>query len=151
VELATTRAELSALKAAQQETAIRDTLRAAVGNDFLDGELAANILRSSIKLVDGKTVVVDGSGQVRLGPTLDVMTVTELAKELQTSKPFLVRSRIVGGLGSSQSQSMSTSTGPKLEDLFGPRSNGGAANRLALQNPQAYRAMRARAKEQGLL
>ena len=65
----------SPLKSEAQESKVRDVLHAAVAKQpFFDGELAAQILRSSVKVVDGKPVVVDATGAPRLNAEFNPMT-----------------------------------------------------------------------------
>jgi len=39
----------------------------------------------------------------------------------------------------------------KLEKYFGPNSNSGAANKLAISNPALYKVLKAKAREEGLI
>jgi hypothetical protein len=150
LELATTRAELAALRSAQEESAVKDSLRAACGTAFIDPDLAVQILRAGVKVVNGKPVPVDSDGNERLGSDFNPMSLKEYAQELAAQKPFLARGQVRGGVGSTPSQA-APSAGPRLEDLFGPKSDGGAANRLALHDPQKYKSLRKLAVEKGLL
>jgi hypothetical protein len=121
VELATTRAELASLRSAQEENSIRDSLRRAVGTEFIDPDLAVQILRAGVKVVNGKPVPVDADGNERLGADFNPMSLKEYARELAAQKPFLARSKALGGAGSKLADSM-PSTGPRLEEYFGPSS-----------------------------
>lgn len=151
LRLAEAQAELSSLKSAAQESKVRDVLHAAVSKvPFFDGELASQILRSSIKVVDGKPTVVDANGTARLNASFEPMSVAEAAEELARTKAFMVRSTMQFGAGSVLATSRGE-VGPKLEDLFGANSNGAAANRLSLTDMPRYKRMRAEAQRQGLI
>jgi len=150
-ELALTKAELASLKRAHEEASVKDALRAAVGSDFLDGELACDILRSQVKVIDGKPVPVDAQGNPRMNAAFEVMSLREAAQQLATAKPFLARGTVRPGTGSYQSQSTTTTSGPKLEDLFGRSSNSGLANKLAMSRPSEYARLRSLARERGLI
>ncbi|MGD0774839.1 MAG: hypothetical protein ABSC05_18650 [Candidatus Solibacter sp.] len=151
LRLAQAEAELAALKSEAAESRVREVLHAAVSKQpFFDGQLASEILRSSVRLIDGKPVVVDASGTPRLNSEFREMSLSEAVEELATAKPFLVRGQLKGGVGSVMAASRAE-TGPKLEDLFGKNSNGAAANQLGLRNPAKYRELRAQAVKAGLL
>jgi hypothetical protein len=153
LRLAETQAELITLKSEAAEHKISEVLHKAAGTqDFFDKELASQILRSSVRMIDGKPVVVDGTGTPRLNSSdFTPMSPADLAKELAEQKKFLVRSGFVGGAGSVQNSSPSQANTVHLSTLFGKDSDGGAAQRLALRSPAAYRAARAEAVKQGLL
>lgn len=152
LRLAEAQAELTSLKSAAAENQISQVLHKAVAKEnFFDNDLAAQILRSSVKMVDGKPVIVDASGAVRLNANFDPLTPAEAAFELATVKPYLVRSGFVGGSGSVSGGGPRAETGPALETIFGRNSDGGAANRLAMRNPKAYAAMKVRARAAGLV
>lgn len=151
LKLAEAQAELSSLKSEAQESKVRDVLHAAVAKQpFFDGELAAQILRSSVKVVDGKPTVVDSNGTIRLNASFEPMTPADLAEELARTKPFMVRSTLQFGAGSVMATSRGE-TGVKLEDLFGKNSNGAAANRLSMTDMPKYKRMRKAAQAQGLI
>ena len=151
VELATTRAELEALKRAQRETRVTETLRSAVGSEFLDRDLAVDILRSRVKVdADGKVAVVSADGAAALNKQFQPMSLKEAAEALGREKPFLVRGTVKGGVGSTPSQGAAPQT-VRLEDLFGRHSKGSMANQLAIKSPGEYRRLRALAAQRGLI
>jgi hypothetical protein len=150
VELATTRAERDSLRSQQREAVVTDALRAAIGSDFLDAELACSILKNSVRVVDGKPVVLDAAGEPRFNSSFAPMTVGELASELAASKPFLAREKMLGGSGSVPSRGTAT-PGPDLRTLFGKGSSGESANKLALHNPKLYKQLRTQAIKEGLI
>lgn len=150
VQLMTTRAELASLKAAQQESALKEQLRAAVaGQNFFEPELACQILRTQVKIVGGKPVPVDADGNERLGSDFNPLGIAELAAELARTKKFLVRGDVKPGSGSKPTNTSFSDAVP-LERLFGPKSDGGLAQKLAMTNPAHYRRLRAAAKARGL-
>jgi hypothetical protein len=155
LELATTRAERDTLRTAQREATVTEILRSAVGaQQFVDSDLAVQLLRSSIQLIDGLPVVVDSAGNQRLTAALMPMTVTALASELSDAKPFLVRSQVRGGAGSKPSNGTGNITpGPSLGSLFGKGSvnNAEAVNRLALHDPTTFARLRRQAIKEGLI
>lgn len=152
LQLAEARAELTALKAAEAESKLKSALLSAVSAEsFFDAPLAADLLRQSVKLVDGKPIVIDpATGETRLGADFNPMGLKEAAQELAQQKAFLVRGQMKPGAGSVPSLG-DRSNLPKLETLFGPKSDGGAANKLCLQNPTLYRKLKAEARERGLI
>lgn len=148
--LAEAKLELQTLKTERTESALKDTLRAAVGNQFVDSELATQILRSQLKIgSDGKAVAVDANGNARLNASFEPMTVAELCTELAQQKPFLARGQTRGGSGSTPALN-NTSNAPKLESLFGRTSSGAEANKLAMRDINTYRRLRALAHEKGI-
>jgi hypothetical protein len=152
VKLATANAELGSLRAEKAEASVAAVLRAAVGTTtFFDPELASQILRSSIKIVEGKPVVIGQDGQPRLNASFDPMSPAELAQELAASKPFLVRGTVGPGLGSSQRSDAVSHERIPLESIFGRGSDGGAANRLAMRSPKEYQRLKLAAREKGLI
>jgi hypothetical protein len=114
----------------------------------VDTELACSILKSSVRVIDGKPVVLDSVGEARLNSSFAPMSIAELASELAASKPFLTRGTVIGGVGSKPSQGTAT-PGPDLARLFGKGSSGDEANRLALHDPQTYKKLRAQAVKEG--
>ncbi len=152
IRLAQAESERDSLRASAQDATIKATLQDAVASEnFCDPALAAQILKSSVRLIDGKATVIDpATGEPQLNASFEPVTVAEAAKNLAKAKPFLVRSNYRPGSGSTPSMG-SPSTQPRLEDLFGPKSNGGLANKLSLSDPRRYRQLRAIAQEKGLL
>jgi Sec-independent protein translocase protein TatA len=150
-ELSTTRAELSALKQQQSEASIMGEIRKVTGA-FVDGELAASILRQGVRQIDGKLVPTDQDGNPRLTADFEPMTLEDAANDLARTKPFLARSDVRSGSGSTEaSHSMLSSvTDDKLSELFGKHSDPRKANALAMRDPGKYRALRSRAKERGI-
>jgi hypothetical protein len=152
LRLATANAELVSLRTEKQEAGIQDALRAATGgNLFLDAELAAQLLRGSVKLISGKPTPVDSDGNPRLNAAFNQMTVTELAQELAASKPFLARGTTVSGTGSIPSQGIRSHETTPIEAIFGRTSDGPTAHRLSINNPREYARLRTIARGKGLI
>ena len=150
MELAATKAERDALARERHETAIDQQVRAAAGNQWVDANLAVQLIRQNVRVVDGRPVVVDpATGQERLNASLEPMTLTELAREMQASRPYLVRSEIRGGSGSYESTGRPPAM--SLDKLFGKGSDAAAANRLALKDRKTYLRMREAARQKGLI
>lgn len=152
LQLAETRAELASIKAAAAESQLKgELLQAASAENFIDASLAADLLARSVKIVGGKPVVVDPStGEQRLGANFEPMTLKEAMADLARQKSFLVHGRTRPGSGSTPTIS-NQSNSPKLEDLFGRKSNGAAANTLAMRDPGQYRRLKSLAREKGLI
>ena len=150
LRLAETQAELTALKSEAHEAKLQAVLLKAVSTEnFFDNQLASEILRASTRMIDGKVTIVAADGTPRLNSEFSPMTPAELARELGTSKPFLVRSNFKPGLGSIVSTNPPATV--KLEEIFGASSNSGLANKIAMSDPSKYRRMRAQAVQAGLL
>jgi hypothetical protein len=151
VKLLVANAELGSLRAEKAEASVQNVLRAAVGTTtFFDADLVSQVLRSSIKIVDGRPVVIDSTGAARLNASFDPMTPAELAQELAASKPFLCRGVVLPGLGSQVAQG-ARSAAPDLSTLFGRNSNSVEAHRLGMRSPREYSRLRQKAHEQGLI
>jgi len=152
-DLAEARSELAAVKREQEAAALDATIRSACAKeDFLDIDLAVEISKRSVRVVDGKPVVIDpATGSEMLDETLSPVTVQGLARRIATDKPFLVRSRVVGGTGASERGNLPMPPTVNLEDLFGKRSKGQLANQLAQRSPREYRRLRSLAQQQGLI
>jgi hypothetical protein len=151
LKLAEAQSELASLKAEATEAKVREILNHAVSKEsFFDPELASQILRSSIKVIDGKPTVVDSTGTPRLDAEFNPMSPETLAKELASTKRFLVKGELRAGTGSVMSTQRGE-TGPALETIFGKHSNGAAANRLAMKDIGLYRRLREKARSEGII
>jgi hypothetical protein len=150
LRLAQVERERDELRAAQHESTVNSALLSAAGNLFIDPALATRLMRDNVKVIDGKVVPVDETGNVRLNNSFEPMTLKDLAIELGTQRPYLARGEVRGGSGSTPSN-RPLDTGVSLERLFGRNSNGAEANKLAMHNPQKYRELRALARERGLI
>lgn len=151
LELATTKAELSALKRDQQESALLASLRSAAGDLFLDSELGTRLMRDSVRVgADGAPYVVGADGAPALNSAFEKMSLRELAQQVANQRKYLARGEVKPGSGSTPSLG-NFSSAPRLEDLFGPNSNGGLANKLALKSRSEYLRLRQLAHQKGLI
>lgn len=150
LELATAKAELSSLRTAQEEATIKAALVSAVSaeNPF-DPALCADLLRQNAKVVDGRVVFLDADGNVRLGADFNPLDAAAAARELAQARPYLIRGQVKGGVGSKLSEAPVNVV--RLEELFGPKSDGGKANALAMRDPRRYQELRRQAREKGLV
>lgn len=152
LKLAETEAERDSLRSSQQEAKILEQLRSAVGEEFVDRELIVKLLREKAKMVDGRVVMLADDGSPAFNASFEVMSPQEAAVALAASKPFLVRSTLRHGVGSTPaSVSGLASAAPRLEELFGKHSDSRRANEFALAQPQEYRRLRLQARERGLI
>jgi len=117
---------------------------------MFDPKLGVDLLKQNARLVEGKVVFFDADGNPAMGPNFSPLTPAQAAHQMASERPYLCRSMVKGGIGSTPANRVPDST-VKLEDLFGPRSDGGAANRLAMRDPLQYRELRRRAVEKGLV
>jgi hypothetical protein len=113
-------------------------------SDWEDPNAAAKLLSENLKLDDGKLGVYGDAGQPLAGP-FGRMTPEEYVIEFRERNSWLVRD---GGAASRSSQH---DNGVALATLFGPKSKGSIANKLAMENPSEYRRLKVLAKEQGLI
>lgn len=151
-DLELSRAELKALKAAQSESQLTEQLRQAAGDMFLDTSLAVRLMKDSVKIgADGKPIVVDEQGNPALGSDFQPLSLAGLAERIADQKKFLARGVVKRGAGSTPGGGAPANAGPRLADLFGPKSNGGLANALALRSPSEYTRLKNLAREKGLL
>jgi hypothetical protein len=148
-ELAATKAERDALARERQDTNITEHLRRAAGDQFVNQDLAVNLMRQNVRVVDGKPVVIGPDGNPRMNASLDQMTLQDLATELTVQHPYLARGTVRPGTGSTPA---STGVPPvQLDKLFGKGSNAAEINRLALHDPEKFRRLRRQARQEGLI
>lgn len=148
-ELASTKAERDNLMHEREDAKVSEQLQRAASGKFVNSALAARLMRDSVKVMDGKPVVVGPDGSERLNANLEPMTLADLAQEIQNQHPYLVRSEVRPGVGSTPAAGVLPDT--QLERLFGKNGDVAALNRIALHDPQKYRRLRAQAKEQGII
>jgi predicted RNase H-like nuclease (RuvC/YqgF family) len=96
-------------------------------------------------------VVLNEEGGERFNSAMELMSLDEYYREFATKKPYLVRGDVKGGSGSSESGRFGTPGTPKIEELFGPKSDASKANQFALKDPEGYKRMRAQAKAAKLI
>ena len=149
-ELATARAENAVLKSEQEKEKLSDALRTAAGNAFVDTNLAVQIMRSQVRLIDGKVVVLDQDGNPRMNAHFEPMTPQELAVDLANTKPFLARGEVRGGTGSFERNSAPTTSQTELERFYGAKPDVAGLNRLAIRDPRRFRELKRLATEKGM-
>lgn len=121
---------------------------------FVDSGLVAKVTDDQIQWdEDKKKFVVVENGATKMNNSYADMTLDEFYKEFATNNPFLVRGTVVGGVGSTEASRSGLSMVGKytVEQIFGPKSNGGLANSLSLKDPKEYNRLREVAVEQGLV
>lgn len=152
-EVAQLRAEKDALAREREQGQIEAQLRQAAGDTFIDADAIVKLYRGDIRLMDGRPVVVDESGNPRLNETLDPMSPADLLREVANTHKWLVRSTVRGGTGSTEASrsTLSDINDRDLARLFGPQSDSRAANQLALRDPAKYKHLRVKARERGLV
>lgn len=99
-----------------------------------------------------KFVVVDPiSQQPRLNSAFEPMTIDEYFAEFAAKKPYMVRSGLRSGTGSSETNNGSGSMNGKytIEQIFGKGSNSKLAGKLSVEDPKEYARLRALAKQAG--
>ena len=144
--LALAERERDSLRQANSEAAVMAHIRSAVGDYFIDSELAANLLRQSVKMVDGSPTVVSADGTPALNASFEAMSLKEAAQQLAASKPFLAGGTVKGGAGSlPSSQPAFQSESVAIHKLWGPDGDVEARNKIAINSPNLYRELRGRA------
>jgi hypothetical protein len=152
LKLAQAESELSTLKREREETAIKDACRAAVGNDFLNQDLAVRLLRDNIRVIDGKPVVVDESGAPKMGADFEPVSLRDAALALAQEHKYLARGSVRPGAGSTPAES--TANPVKLETMFGRDATPegvGQMHKLARFDRPRYERLRQAARQRGLI
>lgn len=137
----------TATQTARREATLQDVATKAA---FIDPAVGAELLRGHVAWVDGELRPVNQHGSPLLNGRGEAMTVEEYSRSIAEKNPYLIRGEVRGGIGSHESR-QSAPTGPTLEEVFGPRSNGRLANELAMRSPKTYQQMRLKARQQGLI
>jgi hypothetical protein len=97
-------------------------------------------------------VVLNEEGGERFNSAMELMSLDEYYREFATKKPFLVRGDVKGGTGSSESGRVGMAAGtPKIEEIFGPKSDPVKANQFALKDYEGYKRMKVQAKAAKLI
>lgn len=96
-------------------------------------------------------VVLNDEGVERKNSEFEPMTLAEFYAEYADKNKFLVRGDVLPGAGSRSSSGAPGVNKVKLEDVFGPKSNGKLAHELGTQRPEEYQRLKAQAKAQGLI
>lgn len=159
VELANQKALAEARRREDLEKTMRerdrqDAIREAMDSqefEFVNRKAVIGLSHSNVVWDEDRSrfVVHDDKGRLRFNSSLEPMTLEEYYQAFSTEHPYLVKAKTVGGAGSSESKSGAGKY--RLEELFGPKSNGALVNKLAIEDPGLYRRLRSLAKEQGLV
>lgn len=147
--------EAAALKLALASRDKNDAIRTAMdslGVDFVNRNAALKLSEDAVVWDEDRKrfVVHDSKGVLRFNSSLEPMDLVDYYQTFVNENPYLVKAQVRGGTGSKESASIGTSKHP-IEDIFGSKSKGALANKLALENPGEYKRLKALAKEQGLI
>ena len=135
-ELIEARQQLAAEKAARSAAEERQTAaerralikeEAMVAGMFNPGD-AAYALAQNVTRKEGRFVVLDDEGEPRVNADGQPFTVSQLVREYTQSRPWAVRGDVKPGAGSTPSQGVPTTT-VKMQDIFGPKSDGALAQK----------------------
>jgi uncharacterized protein YukE len=128
--------------------------KAVASHNFVNTEIVEQLTDKFIKVGEnGKLVVVNEDGTPRVNAAFEPMTLAEFYQEYAAKNPYLVRSDLKPGLGTTQNARFDVTSNGKLEvkQIFGKESNAKLANELKRQNPQEYARLRKIAVDGGLL
>jgi len=135
------------------KTTYQQTLAAKFNH--VDPDTSTKLLQNHLKFdAELKTfVAVDDAGVTRLNADGTPMTGEKLYDEFSNAKPWLVKSNVIFGTGSTGSWASSKpiSADPPLELLFGPKSDGKLINQIAIKDNARFQILRAAAKRKGLI
>jgi len=100
-----------------------------------------------------KWVVLNEKGQPRLNAAMEDMSLAEFFNDFAAKNPYLVKSSIKQGVGSTEANRSALSRNGKFEvaQIFGKTSNSALASKLMKDDPAEYRRLKVIAKEAGLL
>jgi DNA repair exonuclease SbcCD ATPase subunit len=122
---------------------------------FVNVDVVTKLTQDSIKWDDSRErfVVVNDNGTERMNAAFEPMSLDEYYTEFAAKNPYLVRGDIKPGSGSKEfGQAGVSGNGKyKVEDIFGPKSNGKLANDLKKSDPAEYQRLKAIAVEHGVL
>lgn len=122
--------------------------------NFIEVGQATELTSKFVKFDETRNqfVVHSENGAERLNSSYEPMTLEEFYKEFADKNPHLVRGDAKGGAGSTQAQRPGSVAGKyEMSQIFGPKSNGALANKLAKENLPEYRRLKAQAIEAGIL
>ncbi|MBZ5689200.1 MAG: hypothetical protein LAP86_29700 [Acidobacteriia bacterium] len=143
-ELEKTKAQLDAAKLRLED------LTTERQNALLESEIVS--AANAENFVDSKQValLLDKSSFVKDDGTLDLEAARGAVRALANKSPHLVKGSVKSGSGSGAASQIPQPS-VKLESIFGRNSNAEEANRLAIADPQKYRALRTEARKRGLI
>ena len=122
---------------------------------FVNPELVIKVTEDAFKWDDqaGKFVVVGADGASRVNSSYEEMSMGDYFKEFAASNPYLVRSDVKSGSGSTGNKQFQGSSDGKVEvkQIFGKNSDSRLASELMKRSPEDYKRMKAVAKSQGLI
>jgi hypothetical protein len=119
---------------------------------FIDPSIVVHLVSGHVQVgEDGKMTVVGDNGEQRFNAAYQPMSVEEYISEFAAQKKYLVRGDTKTGAGSTPGSSTPGQPQYKPEDLFGPKSIPGLANKIALSDKAKYNAIRAQAVAAGML
>jgi hypothetical protein len=147
-----------AVKAKTEALNVRKSVaiqRAASEVNFVNNEVVEKLTDAFVKWDEtkGGFVVVNESGQPRMNAAYEPMSLSEYYQEFAAKNPYLVRSDVRPGVGSTQSGRFDVSRDGKLEvkQVFGKESNSRLAMELKKSNPAEYARLKVIAKDSGLI
>jgi hypothetical protein len=166
-KLSVTEAELAATKA-KLEVAARANAVDATEAERHAAELQAKDLRiqeleQSAKRTARENAIrnaaiaerfVDPDVALRVVDVADDATpeqIAEAVRQVAATKDYLIKGSTKSGSGSTPSNGSPVAPVYQVEQVFGPKSDARLANKLSLTNPSAYKALRAVAKQRGLV
>jgi hypothetical protein len=149
--------ELEAAKAdalnVRKEVAI--TSAATKSAEWVDLDVVRKLTQETIHYEPekGKWVVLNEKGQPRLNAAMEEMSLAEFFNDFAAKNPYLVKSSIKQGVGSTEASRSALSRSGKFEvsQIFGKASNSALASKLMKEDPAEYRRLKVIAKEAGLL
>jgi hypothetical protein len=152
-EVLALRAELAATKQARVSDKLKSILTdSALKHNVIDAALASQLLAGSVKMDEhGQVQVLTESGNPRLNSQFQCMTVDELMSEFCSSRPYMQKSDLRGGAGSTPAQRYNYAPQYKVTEIFGSGSSSMKASKLMRENPTLYRQMRKQAVEMDIL
>ena len=130
----------------------REALASAASSvNFFDASVGATLLAGEVTYQDDALVVINAvTGEPRLNSQGEPMTIAQLADEKANAHPYMVKSTFKAGVGSISASGHVEDPYP-MELVFGPRSDGAAAQRLMKSNPRKYAELRRAAVASGVL
>jgi hypothetical protein len=149
------RQELQESKRQRSNDQVRTALEVAASKyGIIDPSVCSTLLGSSIRVSDsGAFEVVTPEGTPRLTSSFTPLSLDQHVKEFADSRPYLVRSEVRSGAGSSYDQypTFNQQSQYKVEEVFGKGSSSLKASKLMRESPSRYHELRKEAVKRGLL